>query len=103
MVKITLKKGPRGGKILSGRCVCDAPATAHDVRRMRVCDRCGDVGLDLLAFGMGRYHARCIARMHGMLTLAQIPGGVTRVGLCCLGKRRMAELLRFCDMARGRG
>ena len=98
-----LKTGPRGGVRPSGRCICDDPQldTVAAVRRfakqLGECTYCRDRGLELITWGFGTYHVRCLVRMYGITVLAATK--TNRARMCCLGKRRMRKLLRLRDRA----
>lgn len=93
----SLRKGPRGAPIPSGRCICDDPTldTVKDVRVFAkengTCDSCGDRGLKLVQFGLQVLHVRCLLRLYGFEALAQVETKYVR--LCCVGGRVMKRLL----------
>jgi hypothetical protein len=95
----SLRKGPRGGAIPSGRCSCDDPdlSTVKDVRAfgkaLGTCSYCWDRGLDLMPFGSCRLHARCLLRRHGMPALILAESKIPRVRACCLSPRTFKKLL----------
>lgn len=93
------KRGPRGGVIRSGRCKCDYPAL-DSVKAVRAwikargtCSRCGDDGIDLIQMFQGRYHVRCFVRNYGLIAVATMAHAYARVRLCCIGCRRMGEVI----------
>jgi hypothetical protein len=92
-----LEQGRGGGPCES----CDRPEKAHDVRRMATCDVCAKPGLDLAEYGEGnRAHVRCMVRLFGLDHCAaetKSGGFMSRVRFCCLGSRRMQNLLRKAD------
>jgi len=100
-----LKRGPRGGVRVSGRCECDDPvldsvaAVRRFAKQLGACTYCGDRGLALIRWGAagGTYHVRCFVRAYGLTVLATTKTAVDRARMCCLGKRRMRELLRLLD------
>lgn len=69
-------------KKLSGRCDCDVPRTAHDVRRLAACSHCGDLGKDLVATTSGKMHALCA--MMSMPAAEIAPAIYPRLHICCL-------------------
>jgi hypothetical protein len=103
-----LKTGPRGGARPSGRCECDDPqldsvaAVRRFAKQLGECSYCGDRGLELIRWGVsGRYHVRCFVRAYGLGVLATVKRACDRARMCCLGKRRMRELLRLMETAKG--
>jgi hypothetical protein len=101
--KTSLKCGPRGGAIPSGRCTCDDPVleSVKDVRAFGkafgICSYCGDQGLNLVPFVGRKLHVRCIVRRYGFKVLAMADKGATRARMCCLGSKRMRELIAIVD------
>jgi hypothetical protein len=80
----------------NGRCEgCDVPEGSHELRRAGVCGFCQDFGLDLIGSRIGwpNVHVRCFAARYGIAELAKSSDGTKRARLCCLGVRRMGELL----------
>jgi len=71
----------------SGRCECDAPATAHEVRRLRSCAYCNDLGKDLVLTACGFMHVLCAMRAQPAADVADVV--LKRARLCCL--------MTYCD------
>lgn len=72
--------------------------TAHDVRRLRACARCGEIGdSDLMAFGYpydnDYFHGRCFVAEHGFEALLQLPGVARKLTLGDLGLDLMRQLI----------
>lgn len=72
---------------ISGTCACDPPKTAHDVRRLKPCAECGDLGLDCVPTARGPMHALCALRTMPAFDIA--PAAYRRARICCL--------LAYCD------
>ncbi len=95
----SLKKGPRGAAIPSGRCACDDPdlSTVKDVRAfgkaLGTCTSCGDRGLNLMPFGLQRLHVRCLLRLYGLDVLITVEDTVKRVRMCCVAPRTFKKIL----------
>lgn len=100
----SLKSGPRGGAIPSGRCICDDPelgsvkAVRAFAKAIGECSHCGDRGLNLIPFGNQKLHVRCVLRCYGLSVLAHAEKKHRRVRKCCLSARSFKRLLWWtCD------
>lgn len=67
--------------------------TAHDVRKLRACAHCEQMGsTDRMVFGFPHgktdeyYHGRCFVTAHGLAALCEMPEQVDKLSLGDLGQ-----------------
>jgi len=84
----------------NGTCACDGRLeTARDVRRLGVCDGCGQLVLEGHRHSGKRLHTRCAVKMLGLEQCVALGFGPT-MRLCCLGEAGMETLMSLMAEAR---